>query len=50
MWSEGINEGCFTQDEILDDFYKRGIKIPNFLLLDFTNWIEKKKKLGRLKN
>lgn len=43
MWSEGINEQCFTKYEILNDFTKCNIKIPKFLVLDFDNWVEKKR-------
>lgn len=42
MWSEGINEWCFTKEEILKDFTDKGIVIPKFLELDFDNWIKKK--------
>lgn len=44
MWSEGISEGCFTKHEILGEFEKYNIKIPESLLLDFHNQIVKKLK------
>jgi hypothetical protein len=45
QWSEGIVEGNFTEEEILDEFYKRGITIPESLLRDFQNRIDKKKRV-----
>lgn len=44
MWSDGISEWCFTEEEILKDFNENNILIPNQLELDFKNWVEKKKK------
>lgn len=41
-WSDGISEGSFTKKEILDEFEKRNIIIPEPLLLDFENRIYKK--------
>ena len=43
MWSEGIRDWCFTQEEILEDFTKNNIIFPESLLIDFNNWILKKK-------
>jgi hypothetical protein len=47
-WTDGIVEGSFTKKEILDEFEKRNIEIPEPLLLDFENVIHKKrcKKFG----
>lgn len=42
-WSDGIVEGSFTEDEILKLFIDKNIKIPDSLLLDFHNRIDKKK-------
>jgi hypothetical protein len=44
MWSEGISEGSFTKHEILDEFKRFNITIPESLLLDFNNQIVKKVK------
>ena len=41
MWSEGIAEGSFTKREILEEFNKRDIKIPESLMVDFENRIYK---------
>lgn len=41
LWSEGIGEGTFTKHEILNEFKKRDIEIPNSFLIDFENRIWK---------
>lgn len=41
-WSDGIAEGSFTKYEILDEFEKHGIKIPESLYKDFCNRIVSK--------
>lgn len=43
MWSEGIGEWCFTKEEILKEFEDKNIRIPEPLLKDFENHIEKQK-------
>lgn len=43
-WTDGINEWLFTREEILSQFEKRGIEIPEPLLKDFDNVLEKKKR------
>jgi hypothetical protein len=43
MWSDGISECNFTLSEILYDFEIRNIKIPESLLTDLKNNINKKK-------
>jgi len=43
MWSDGINEWCFTKEEILEQFHSKNIKIPESLLTDFCNRIESKR-------
>ena len=43
MWTDGIVECSFTKDEILGQFYEKGIKIPESFLLDFDNTILRKK-------
>jgi len=47
-WGNGIVEGSFSKKEILDEFEKRKIEIPEPLLKDFENVIYKKicKKFG----
>ena len=42
MWSDGIVEGTFTRREILYEFEKHGIEIPDSLKLEFENLIFKK--------
>lgn len=48
-WSDGICEWSFTLDEILNEFKEKNITIPEPLLLDFKNRIEKKKQIRNLK-
>jgi hypothetical protein len=43
MWAEGIADWCFTEEEILQQFEDKGIKIPESFLLDFRNRIDKMK-------
>lgn len=43
QWVDGIIEFSFTKEEILEEFNKLGIVIPESLLLDFDNRIEKKR-------
>lgn len=47
MWSEGIGDGDFSREEILEDFNKMNIKIPETLLKDLDNHIEKRIKNNR---
>ena len=42
MWSEGISEGTFTKQELLQQFIDHKIEIPEPFLLDFDNTIFKK--------
>ena len=39
-WSEGIVDFCFTKDEIINEFTKRNVEIPEPLMKDFNNRIE----------
>lgn len=41
LWSEGISEGTFLASEIIDEFTKLNIIIPDSLRLDLENWISK---------
>lgn len=41
-WADGIAEGSFTKYEILEEFEKNGIKIPESLYKDFCNRIVNK--------
>ena len=52
QWSDGICEGTFRMKDILQDFEDKGITIPNSLMNDFYNQIEKKinKKLAQYNN
>jgi hypothetical protein len=43
QWSDGIAECSFTQQEILDEFEKKGIEIPDSLMKDFKDRIRKKR-------
>jgi hypothetical protein len=36
-WTDGISEGLFTKKEILDEFVKRNIEIPEPFMIDFEN-------------
>jgi hypothetical protein len=44
QWSEGIVDWTFTEKEILDEFQTMNIQIPEPLLRDFRNRIEKKRR------
>ncbi len=44
-WTDGISEGSFTREEILFEFEKNNIKIPESLLKDFYNTLYRKRKL-----
>ena len=44
QWSEGIVEGSFSKREILEEFEKHNIIIPESLLNDFNNRIINKMK------
>ena len=43
-WTNGIVEWSFTKEEILGEFEKLNIEIPEPLLKDFENVLERKKK------
>lgn len=43
MWAEGIAECNFTKNEIIQEFTDKGITIPECLLKDFENRINKLK-------
>ena len=49
QWTEGIVDWTFTKEEILSEFKKRKIKIPESFLKDFYNTIERKKLKRNLK-
>ena len=42
MWAEGIAEGCFTKQEIIQEFVNNKITIPESLFKDFENRIYQK--------
>lgn len=44
QWTGGINEWCFTKEEILNEFKIRNIEIPEPHLKEFENLTEKKRK------
>jgi hypothetical protein len=46
-WSDGISQGLFQKEEILDEFRKNKIELPESFLIEFDNIIRKKKyKMG----
>jgi len=45
MWSEGITEWSFTKDEIVKSFTDKGIVIPEPLMKEFDNLINKLKQI-----
>lgn len=47
-WSEGIVEWSFKKEEILEEFDKRNIEIPEQLMRDFDNRIDQLKKKRNL--
>jgi len=48
-WSEGIVDFCFTKEEILEEFTKRDIEIPEPLMKEWDNLIDKLKMERNLK-
>lgn len=48
-WSDGIVDWTFTEEEILGEFQKRNIQIPEPLLKDFRNRVNKKKRIRNQK-
>ena len=48
-WSDGIVDWTFTEEEILGQFQERGIQIPEPLLKDFRNRVNKKKRIRNSK-
>jgi len=49
QWTEGIVDWTFTKEEILGEFEKLEIEIPESFLKDFDNTIERKKRKRNLK-
>lgn len=49
QWSDGICDWTFTEEEILGEFQKRNIQVPEPLLKDFQNRIDKKKRIRNQK-
>jgi hypothetical protein len=45
QWSQGIAEWTFTKEEILNEFEKQGIQIPEPLMLEWDKLIDKKKRI-----
>jgi hypothetical protein len=41
-WSDGIIEGSFTKQEILNDFKIKNIELPESFILEFDNSIKRK--------
>jgi len=42
-WSLGISEWSFTKEEIINEFTIRGIEIPDSIMIEFDNLINKMK-------
>jgi hypothetical protein len=40
-WTEGITDWSFTQEEIIEEFDKKGIDIPEPLMIEWNKLIEK---------
>ena len=49
QWSQGIVEWSFTKEEILNEFDKHNIQIPEPLMLEWDKLIDKKKRIRNLK-
>ena len=49
QWTQGIIEWTFTKEEILQEFVKRDITIPEPLMKEWDNLIERKKRIRNLK-
>lgn len=48
QYSQGIVDWSFTKDELLDEFNKRNIEIPEPLMLEWDKLIERKKRKRNL--
>lgn len=48
QWIDGIVDWSFTKEDILNEFTKRNIEIPDSLMSDFENTLLKKKKIRNL--
>lgn len=48
QWSDGIVDWSFTKEEILNEFDKKGVEIPDSFLTEFENLIEKKNKIRNI--
>lgn len=49
QWSQGIVEWTFTKEEILNEFVKRDITIPEPLMKEWDNLIQRKKHIRNMK-
>ena len=49
QWSQGIVEWTFTKEEILNEFVKRDITIPEPLMKEWDNLIQRKKYIRNMK-
>lgn len=45
QWSQGIVDWSFTKEEIIEEFEKHNIEIPEPLMIEWDKLIEKKKKI-----
>ena len=49
QWTQGIIEWTFTKEEILNEFVKRDITIPEPLMKEWDNLIQRKKHIRNMK-
>jgi len=49
QWTQGIIEWTFTKEEFLEEFDKRNITIPEPLMKEWDNLIERKKYVRNMK-
>ena len=45
QWTDGIVDWTFTKEEILNEFFERKIEIPESLMKEFEDFIERKKRI-----
>ena len=48
QWTEGIVDWTFTKEDILNEFEKLDVEIPDPFLIEFNNTIDRKKKKRNL--
>ena len=48
QWTEGIVDWTFTKEDILNEFEKVNVEIPEPFLVEFNNTIDRKKRKRNL--